>query len=633
MLDRMRRHKGWLKWSLAIVVAAFILLYIPSFLQSPDVASATDVIATVDGRRITAGTYLQQYQQQVSQIRTQYGGITDDVIRQLGVGQRIVQQLVSHEAAVIEAERLGITVTDGELRERLIRMPMFQENGQFVGYETYARILSTARPPVRQDVFEEELRKSILAEKLHAAVTGWIRVSDADIDEEYRRRNEKVKLEVAVFDADKLRASIQPTEAEVKQRFDANQEAYRVPEKRRVRYLAIDAEALRPTMSATPAEVEARYKESIQTYALPEQVRASHILLGTEGKDEAAVRKQAEAVLAKVKAGGNFAELAKQYSEDEVSKAKGGDLDFFGRGAMTKEFEDAAFALEPGQTSDLVRSPYGFHIIRVVDRRAASTRPFQEVRAQIEDGIRFEKARAEASRLVEQIAPALKTPEDLDRVAKERGLTVGDSGLFSREEPLMGLGFAPAVAAEAFTLAQGQVSGSIATNQGYAFIAVAEIRPSHIPQLSDVAAQVREDVARAKAVELARTRAAALAKSGTGFAAAARAAGATVTTTDFVTRGSALPNIGVNDRLDTLAFALQPGGVTAPVATDTAVAVARVVDRQDITPEGLNAERERLREDLTSQRTSAFFEAYMAKARQRMQIEYNNATIQQLIGG
>ena len=633
MLDRMRRHKGWLKWSLAVVVAAFILLYIPTFLQTPDVASATDVIATVNGRQITAGTYLQQYQQQVSQIRSQYGGITDDVIRQLGVGQRLVQQLVSHEAAVIEAERLGITVSDGELRERLIRMPMFQQNGQFVGYEMYARMLATARPPVRQDAFEEDLRRSIMAEKLHAAVTGWIRVSDADVDEEYRRRNEKVKLDVAVFSADKLQAGIQPTEAELNARYTSNQEAYRVPEKRRVRYLAIDAEALRPKMTATPEEIEARYKESIQTYTTPEQVRASHILFQTEGKDEAAVQKQAEAVLAKVKAGADFAALAKQYSEDEVSKAKGGDLDYFGRGAMAKEFEDAAFSLQSGQTSELVRSPFGFHIIRVVDRRAAATRPFQEVRAQIEDGIKFEKARAEASRIVDQIAPSIKAPADLDRVAKERGLTVGDSGLFSREEPLMGLGFAPAVATEAFTLEKGQVSGSIATNQGYAFITVADITPSHVPPLSEVMTKVREDVVRAKAIELARDRAARLAQSGARFAAAARAAGATVSSTDFLTRGSAYPTVGVNQQLDALAFALQPGGITAPVTTDTAVVVARVDERQDITPEGLNAERERLREELTSQRTSAFFEAYMAKARERMQIEYNNATLQSLVGG
>jgi peptidyl-prolyl cis-trans isomerase D len=633
MLDRMRRHKGYLKWSLGVVVATFILLYVPQFLTPTDVASATDVIATVNGRPITVGTYQQQYLQQVSQIRAQYGGISEDVLRQLGVGQRLVQQLISHEAAVIEAERLGISVSDGELRERLIRMPMFQQNGQFVGYEAYARMLASARPPVRQDVFEEDLRKSIMAEKLHAAVTGWIRVSDADVESEYRRRNEKVKLDVAVFSADKLTTGIQPTEAEVAERYKANQESYRVPEKRRVRYLAVDAESLRAKTTASAEEVEARYKESIQTYTTPEQVRASHILLKTEGKDEAAVRKTAEAVLAKVKAGGDFAALAKQYSEDDESKAKGGDLDFFGRGAMTKEFEDAAWALEPGQTSDIVRSPFGLHIIRLTARRLAATRPLQEVRPQIEDGIRLEKARAEAGRIANEIGTSLTTPADLDRIAKERGLTVGDSGLFARDEPLMGLGFVPAVATEAFTLEQGNVSGSIATNQGYVFITVSEIQPSSIPALAEVAAKVREDVIRTKALEVAQQRAAGLAKAGNNFAAAARAAGATVASTDFITRGSALPTVGVNQRIDELAFAQKPGGITAPVATEGAVVVAQVKERQDITQDGLAGEGDRLREELTSLRTGAFFEAYMAKARAKMNIEYNAATLQSITGG
>ena len=634
MLDRMRRHKGWLKWSLGIVVATFILLYVPQFLGQPNqAASATDVIATVNGRRITAGIYQQQYLQQVAQIRAQYGGISEDVIRQLGVGQRLVQQLVSHEAAVIEAERLGIRVSDGELRERLLRMPMFQNNGQFVGEQIYRQMLASARPPVRPADFEEDLRKSIIAEKLHAAVTGWIRVSDADVEAEYRQRNEKIKLDVAVFSADKLEAGIRPTDAEISARYEANKESYRVPEKRRVRYLAIDAESLRGRMTSSPEEVEARYKESIQTYTTPEQVRASHILFKTEGKDEAAVRKTAEGVLAKVKGGGDFAALARQYSEDEGSKAQGGDLDFFGRGAMTKEFEDAAWALEPGQTSDLVRTPFGLHIIRVAAKRPAATRPLQEVRLQIEDAIRLEKARAEASRIAGEIGSSIKAPADLDRVAKERSLTVGDSGLFAREEPLMGLGFVPAVASEAFTLAQDQVSESIATNQGYVFITVAEIKPSYVPPLQEVTAKVQQDVVRAKAVEAAQSRAAGLARAGRNFAAAARAAGATISSTDFVARGSALPTIGVSQRLDDLAFAQQPGGITAPVATDTAVVVAQVKERQDITKEGLAAEAERLREELTSLRTSAFFEAYMAKAREKMQIQYNAATIQAITGG
>src|SRR5262245_32711446 len=349
MLDRMRRHKAWLKWSLGIVVATFILLYVPQFLRGSSTGtSASDVIATVDGHKITAGVYQQLYLQQVSQIRSQYGDINDQVLRQLGVSQRLIQRLVAQEATLVEAQRLGITVSDGELKERLIRLPMFQSNGQFVGEPIYRQMLQNSRPPLTPAEFEQDLRRSLISEKLQAAVTSWIRVTDADVEQEYRRRNEKIKLDVAVFSADKLKSAVQPTDAEIAQQFSAHQESYRVPEKRRVRYLAIDAESLRAKMTVTPQEVEARYRDSIQTYSTPDQVRASHILLKTEGKDEAAVKKVAESVLAKVKAGGDFAALAKQYSEDDGSKVNGGDLDYFGKGAMVKEFEEAAWALKPG---------------------------------------------------------------------------------------------------------------------------------------------------------------------------------------------------------------------------------------------------------------------------------------------
>ncbi|MCC7009286.1 MAG: peptidyl-prolyl cis-trans isomerase [Acidobacteria bacterium] len=633
MLDRMRRHRAWLKWSLGIVVATFVLLYIPQFLGNPVAGTNAEVIATVDGREISAGTYRIQYLQQVSQIRAQYGAeITDQLLNQLGVGPRIVQRLVNDEAMMVEAERLGITVTDGELKERLVRLPMFQENGQFVGEAAYRQMLANARPVLRPADFERDLRRSLVAEKLQAAVTGWLRVSDADVEQEFRRRNEKVKLNVAVFTADKLAAAVQPTDAELQEHFSANQERYRVPEKRRVRYLAVDAETLRGKMTVTPAEVEARYKESLQTYSTPEQVRASHILFKTDGKDEAAVRKTAEGVLAKAKAGADFAALAKQYSEDEGSKASGGDLQFFSRGAMVKEFEDAAWALKDGEISGLVKSPFGFHIIKGMGKKAATTKTLDEVRSQIEDGIKFEKARAEASRLVAEIGPQLQTPADLDRVAKERGLTVGDSGLFARDEPLAGIGFAPAVAAEAFTLDAGKVSAALSTNNGYAFITVTEVKPSSVPALSEVREKVLADVARAKAVELARQRAAALTSAKTNFQSAAKAAGAAVSTTDAIARGAVLPVVGVSDAVDRAAFALKPGEVSQPIATDEAVVVVQLVDRQDVSPTVLEAERESIRGELADQRGGAFFEAYMAKAKARMNIQYNDAALRALTG-
>ena len=634
MLDRMRRHKAWLKWSLGIVVATFVLLYVPSFLNPASVGAApSDMLATVEGRSITVGTWQRVYQQQVAALQSQYGGaINDQMLKQLGIAQQVLQQLIDEEAMGAEADRLGLTVSDGELRERILRLPMLQANGAFVGDAVYRQFLASQRPPLTAAEFEGMLRQSLQAEKLQEAVTGWIAVSDEEADAEFRRRNQKVKLELAVFAADQFREGVNPSQADIEKHFADNRETYRVPDKRRVKYLAVDPEALRATVTVAAAEIEARYRANIAVYSTPEQVRASHILFKTEGKDEATVRAQAERVLARVTAGGDFAALAREFSEDDVSKVNGGDVDYFGRGAMTSAFENAAWALEVGATSGLVQSEYGFHIIRVTDKKAAATRSLDEVRAQIEDQLKWEKAQAEASKLASELEGEIDDPTDLDRVAVSRGLRVADSGLFSREEPLAGLGFAPAVAAEAFNLEPGKVSGLLRTSQGFAFITVEEIKPSYLPELVDVSETVRQDVIRVQAVALARARAEALARAGGAFASAARAQGVTVKTTELVTRETPLPDVGVSKAVDDAVFALKAGEKSGAIVTPNAVVVARVVEREDVTPDAIATGRTALKAEMRQQQRGAFFSAYMNKAKQNMEIGFNENALNVVLG-
>jgi peptidyl-prolyl cis-trans isomerase D len=641
MLDRMRRHQYWLKWCLFVVVIAFVLVYVPQFLSPGGMSGAapSDAVATVAGRKITAMEFQRAYAGQLEQIRANAGGnVSEDMIRQLQIGPRVLQQMVTREAILAEGERLGLTVSDGELRERLMRFPAFQENGQFIGTERYRQLLDSGRPPVRPAEFEASLRKQILAQKLETALTGWVRVSDAEIDEEYLRRNEKVQLEVAVFNGTQFEAGIVPTDADLAAEFQAHPDTYRTAEKRRVSYLVIDATTLRDSTVVTAQEIEARYNQNRAQYSTPEQIRASHILLKTEGKDKAAVRKAAEGVLAKVKAGGDFAALAKQFSEDTESAAKGGDLDYFGRGAMVAEFDQAAWNLKPGEiTPDLVESQFGFHIIKLVDHRAPETRTLDQVRVQLEEQIKREKAEAEASRVAAEIAKEIKAPADLDRVAAARKLTVGDSGLFSREEPIAGLGFAPTVAAEAFRLEKDKVSGMIATGQGFAFVALKEIAPSAMPQLADVKDKVRLRVVQIKAVARAADKAKEMAAGAkANFASAAKAAGVAVKTTEMIARGASLPEVGVSEAVDSVAFKLAKGDTAGPIEVGSSVVVIRVKDRQDIDPAARDAAREGLRGELGQQRRGTFFSAYMARVMEDLQknnrITYNEDVLTKVVG-
>jgi peptidyl-prolyl cis-trans isomerase D len=635
MLDRMRRHKNWLKWSLALVVLAFVLLYIPDFLRGSSGAGLGEAIATVDGQEITVNEFRRTYQRQMQQYRAAYGASMDErLLKQLGIDQRIVQQLIEEEAALAEAKKQGLGASDEEVRQRILAIPAFQENGQFVGYDRYRQMLQMQDPPVRENEFEEQVRRSIIVEKLQAALTNWITVTEAEAEADFRKRNEKVKLAVVSMPVDKFREGVKVDDSEVAAWFEQRKNDYRVPEKRKVRYALVDVQAIRERIQVSPQDIQRYYEDNQQQYSTPEQIRASHILLKTEGKDEAAVKKAAEDLAVKAKAGADFAELAKKHSEDESNNSKGGDLDFFGRGQMVGEFDKVAFAMKPGEVSDPVKTQFGYHVIKLAEKRAASQRPLAEVRGQIEDQIRWQRAQDEAQRTADDIGPQLKKPSDFDTVAKPRGLVVAESGMFAREEPIAGLGMAPAAAEQAFEIKDGQVSEAIRTPQGFAFITVTGKQDAYVPKLDEVRQRVRDDVLRKKAVDLAKERAAAIAaqmKSG-DFEAAAKGAGLEVKTTELIARGSAIPDVGVSAAVDAAAFSLPVGGVSDAIATDNGAVVVKIVERKDPTAEEIKAGLDQARSQLTNERRGRFYASYMTKARERMNISINRQLISQIVG-
>jgi peptidyl-prolyl cis-trans isomerase D len=640
MLDRMRRHKAWLKWSLAIVVLAFIIFYIPAFLGQDDTGqggpSWNAAVAVVEGREISVAEFQRAYATQIQMYRGAYGGnINEQMLKQLGIDQQILQQLVDEQASLAEAERQRIDVTDAELAQRIMSYPAFQENGQFIGHDRYAALLRMQRPPISPEEFERGLRNSIVVEKLRAALTQWVSVADKDVEQEFQRRNEKVKLEVVSFAGDKFRSEVTVTDAELPAYFEANKEKYRLGEKRKVRYALVDVDQLRGTAKPTEREVQRSYNENAELYSTPEQVRASHILLKTEGKKEEEVKAKAEQLLKAVKSGGDFAEIAKKNSEDEASAKQGGDLDFFARGRMVPEFDEAAFKLQPGEISDLVKSQFGFHIIKVTDKKAATAKTLDEVRPQIVDQLTWEKAQAKAADTAAAMETEIKKPADLEKAAASRGFKVQESGFFLREEPILGLGPSPQAAAEAFSLQPGEVSGAVRASRGYAFLTVTGTQAPRLPSLDEVKDRVREDLTRQKAKDAARQKAAALAaavKASGDMAKAAKAAGVEVKTTELVARDSALPELGVSPEVDAVAFALATGATSDAIVTENAAAVIKVVEHKLTTPAELAAERDRLREEMLNDRRGRFFAAYMQKAKAKMKIEVNRENLQRVIG-
>ncbi|MBK5299383.1 MAG: SurA N-terminal domain-containing protein [Vicinamibacteria bacterium] len=634
MLDGMRRHKNWLKWSLFLVVVAFIALYFPDFIGTGSSASLNAEVARVGDERISAATFRRVYQRQMQAYSQAYGGsVNQQMLKQLGVDQQILRQLIDERAAVAEAKRLGLTISDAEVAHRIFAIPAFQQNGVFAGEQLYAQILASQNPPLTKAEFEDNLRQSLLVDKLRAALTDWVAVTNSEIEAEFTRRNEKVKAEIVVFNADGVRDQVLVTDADVAAFFELHKEDYRIGERRKIKYALVDVEQLRARAVVLPGEVEKYYRDNEPQYTTPEQVRASHILLKTEGKDEAAVKARAEALLTQVKGGADFAALARKESEDDQSKAQGGDLDYFGRGRMVKEFEEVAFSLPVGQVSDLVKSSFGFHIIRVTDKKPEARRSLDQVRQQITDQLAFERAQTQASALADQIAKDARTPADLDRVASSRGLTVAESGYFTRDEPIAALGPAPDVTSRAFELKDGELAGPVRVSRGLVIFSTSGKEASKLPAPGDVKERVREDALRGKAREMSQKRAEGLAAEfKTDFAGAAKRAGLEPKATELVARGTAWPDAGISAGVDEAIFALPVGGVSAPITTDAGTVLARVVAREDAKADALATARDTLRQELLADRKSKFYTAYMNKARERLKVTVNPDVVKAVVG-
>ena len=639
MLDRMRRHRGWLKWSLALVVLAFVFLYFPEFVgPEQTLRPSGDRLATVDSRAVSVADFRRRYQAQVQAYRASYGGkLTDELLQQMQVPQQVLQQMIQEKAEISEAERSGITVSDGEVRAQIMAIPGLQENGQFIGEQRYRQLLAQQTPPMNIADFEKSVRESVMLEKFRAGLTEWMSVSDAELEREYKRRNEKATLDVVAIIADNFKTQVNPTDAEIASHFEANSANYRVPDRRKVRFVRLNPADVAATVKVTREDVERNYNARLGNYTTAEQIRASHILFSIEGKDEAAVRTQAEQVLKEAKAGGDFAALAKKHSQDESNAQQGGDLDYFSRGRMVPAFETAAFALKPGEISDLVKTEFGFHIIKVIDRKPAIVRPVTDpdVYKELEAELLKEQGEQQAATLAETLVAEAKTPQALEKSAASRGLKVEESGFFPRGGMIESLGPQSPVTTAAFDLPDNSVSAPIIGPTGRVVFYVSGKQDSYLPKLDEVRSRVRDDVIQARAAALAKQRADALAaqlKAAPSFQAAAKAAGFEAVTTDPITRDGVIPNIGRSPEIETLAFSSPVGTVSNAISTPQGSAIVRVASRQDVNPADFAMAKDKFKAEVLNERRSRFHQTYMEKARGKMKIGIDPDALKRAIG-
>lgn len=640
MLKVMRSGFQHLKWILIFIVFLFVLFIFVDWgaggaggQQSGD----RGYIARVNGDTIPVSAYERalyfaekNYEQMYNQ------PLTPELREALGLPQQVVTSLIDQQLMLQEAKKLDLDATPEEVRKRILEIAVLNPDGKFVGQDLYERYVRSIGFGSASD-FEAELTREVTLSKLESALQNSIVIPPKLAEAEYRRRSENAKIQYFVYPVERAMATTSVTPAEVQQYYSANIAKYAHPEQTRIKYLLADVAKIRSQMKIDDATVRAAYESSKEKYKSGDSVHAQHILIKPAGNtpaDDEAARKKAEDLVKQIRAGGDFAALAKANSADPGSAARGGDLGYFEKGQMVPAFEEAAFSLAVGQISDPVKSNYGYHIIKVVEKRPGGYKSFEEVRPQLEAQLLDERAKDQARETILQVKARMdqnkpKNDAELRAFASDQ-VTINDTGWFGKTETVTGLGRVPALNDWASKAAVGDTGDVTTTPRGPIIPMLSSKRPAGTSTLDEVKARVERDAKLAKAREAARQQVAAALHG--DLNAAATALGVTTAETNVSGGGFVSGFTGDVQPLIEAAFAANVGETKGPVVVDQGAVAFKVVEHNKFDPATFESQKSSLVELMRTTEARKLRTSLLSKLRKDAKIQTNDQLLAQYSG-
>ena len=642
MLSFMRKHAGsWLiKFVLGFIALSFLigfgLMQVPNPFKKQDQAIA----AKVDGVVISMAEFRQQYKANQERMKEYYREMFQDdferMWEQLNLSQQVKQNtlssLIERILLLKEADRLELRVTDEELQQRIKKFPAFQQDGQF-SRENYLKLLRYNH--ITPQDFEEEQRQSLLLEKLVNLITHSITVTDAELYDDYLLENEKVNLAFVAIDPSDTKKEIKLSEKEMRQYLADNLEKYRMQEKRKVQYLVFDPSQMQQKIEISEKDLKKYYKKNEDKYYQEKEVRALHILFkvpeDADENQEQEIEQKAREILERAREkGADFAALARKHSEDDTTKEKGGDLGFFQKGKMVKPFEEKAFSLNAGDISDLVRTVFGFHIIKVEEVKEASTRTFEEVRPDILAQLQKEHSPEYADQKAGEALNALLSEEPMEQVAARMELgEVKTSDFFTQMEHIPGIEKGQNFAEEAFLLNMGEISTVIEGFRKRYILSVIEIKEAHDPEFEEAEERIRKDLTETRKKEMAGKQAeqilAAL-KKGRSLKKAAEKNKLEIEETGlFNMKKSNVPKIGDSVEVKETAFTLT---MESPVPdkifeVNNKFYVVKLKEENRVTEEGFKKDENEWKAELIQKKALLAYRKYIDELHAKVKIERN----------
>jgi peptidyl-prolyl cis-trans isomerase D len=619
---------------LGLVALAMVITLVPSYGSLGGAQQDPSVIAEIGDTKITASDVRQVLARELKSQQVPKG-LESVYLRPL------ITQMVNERALALYAAERGFHVTDEELAKTIRQLlPMLYENGKFIGKEAYASVVERLNLTIPQ--FESDVRKQMLASRLESLVLEGVIVTPAEIEEAFRRAKEKIKVSYFSINSDQFRAKSAPTQAEVLEHFNKSRSSYSVPEKRALTVYSITEDRIAATLSVKDSDIERAYASNLDRFRTPERVRVRHILLKTQDKpasEVAAIQKKAEDLLKQVKSGADFAQLATKNSEDPGSAAKGGDLDWVTRGQTVPEFEQSAFSLKVGEISNLVKTLYGFHILKVEAKEDARVRPLAEVKEELRKELLKGEVFNKMQTVADQIRAALvKSPAEAEQLAKSNGISPVRVDKAGRNDPIPEVGVQESFSQAVFSLPKNGVTPviTIGTNK-LVFAQVAEIFPEHPAEFADVENEVRQQLQSVKGMQLVNDLIASLeskAKAGADFAALAKEAGAAIKTSSLVERTGSIEGFGLASSAEEV-FKKKPGEIAGPIRSGPNVFFMRLDEKVPADLTELAAQRDILLNDLKNRRArdrrALFIDGVIQKLVKEKKVKIYEDSIDRLI--
>jgi len=642
MLKTMRNSFHHLKWTLFVVIAVFILGFVFFSGSDPEGASS-QVVAKVGKERITAVEFDRQYRAQVERYRQMYqGNFSPELERALDLPRNVLDSMIERMLRLESARRMNLSVSDEELAQKIVTLPYFQENNQFIGREKYEQMLRANRLVPEQ--FESEVREDMLLAKYGELVKASVVVPEAEILREYAAKNDKATIEYMVVPSSRIESAAQPTDADLQAYLDKHKDHYRTAVQRRLKYLLVDKAKIRAKTRPSEADVAAEYEKRKDTFAVPEQVNVSHILVavkpdgGPKADEVAKARAENLAARARVK-GADFAKLANENTDDPSGKTNGGQLPPFSRGQMVPEFEAQAFAMEPGEIRGPIKTQFGYHIIKFNSKTPARSRSLDEARPQLMAELTEKLATGEVDRIARELSEKLKkmssaTDEELRKLQTDV-VNLNTTEWAAKGDPIPGIGANQKFADEAWGLSIGKVSATpVPTARGTVFVKASEERPAGLPAFAELKPRLEQDwkAERREKDALAQLEPAAKELSaGATLATLAPRYGTEVKTTTEFGPGGPVPEIGAAPELVAAVFRTPQGQAGPPIAVPTGFVLFRVLTRTEGSREAMQAQKEQLRETIRAREAERLTRSYLAQMRSEQKVEVNDQLLSSFV--